>query len=265
MTGRAPAPDHPIPAWTPGRAVAGVDGCPAGWIAVYRWPGTDRPPEAKVHARFTEILADGNDPAVVGVDMPIGLPDRSGPGGRGPERLVRAFLGERQSSVFTVPSRAAVEAGIGLPDDAGYAAACRIAAETSEPPRRVSKQCFYLFPKIREIDALFGEQDLAGRVFEVHPEVAFWRLNGERAMPLPKKVKSRPNPPGLAERVDLLVRHGLPRALLEGPRPRGVGPDDLLDAAVVSLIAERIARSEATPFPNPPGRDERGRPIAIWA
>ena len=253
------------PALPPGTAVTGVDGCPAGWVAVTRWPGTDRAPDVSVHARFDTILDHPHAAAIVGVDMPIGLPETTGPGGRGPERLVRALLGERQSSVFTVPSRAAVHAGVDLSEREAYAAACAVAAATSEPPRKVSKQCFFLFPKIRELDALFGDRDLGTRVFEVHPEVAFWRLAGERPMRLPKKVKSRPNPPGLAERVDLLVRNGLPRALFDAPRPRGVGPDDLIDAAVVSLIAERIARGEARPFPDPPGRDERGRPIAIWA
>ena len=58
-----------------------------------------------------------------------------------------------------------------------YADACRIAFASSEPPRKVSKQLFMLAPKIREVDALLRDYAaLAGRVFEVHPEVAFWRL-----------------------------------------------------------------------------------------
>jgi predicted RNase H-like nuclease len=82
------------------------------------------------------------------------------------------FSGARQSSVFSVPSRAALAA-----ED--YADACRIAFASSEPPRKVSKQLFMLAPKIREVDALLRDDAaLAGAVFEVHPEVAFWRLNG---------------------------------------------------------------------------------------
>jgi len=34
------------------------------------------------------------------------------------------------------------------------AAACAAALATSDPPRKVSKQCFHIFPRIREIDAL---------------------------------------------------------------------------------------------------------------
>jgi len=32
------------------------------------------------------------------------------------------------------------------------------------------------------------DAEAAARVFEVHPEVAFWRLNGDRALDRPKKV-----------------------------------------------------------------------------
>ena len=74
--------------------------------------------------------------------------------------------------MFSVPSRAAIYAADyrrGLPDRAA----------TSEPPRKVSKQLFNIAPKIREVDeALRAPPDAAGRVFEVHPELAFWRLNG---------------------------------------------------------------------------------------
>ncbi len=104
--------------------------------------------------------------------MPIGLPERVGLGGRGAERAVRSFLGPRQSSVFSVPARAAVYA----PD---YPSACEAARAHSDPPRAVSKQCFHLFPKIREIDGLLrAEPALRGRIFESHPEVAFAVLAG---------------------------------------------------------------------------------------
>jgi predicted RNase H-like nuclease len=137
-------------------------------------------PSFAVAGDFSAVLSNASRPAVIAVDMPIGLPDRTGRGGRGPESAIRPLLGGRQSSVFSVPSRSAVMA-----ED--YREACRIALATSEPPRKVSKQCFHLFPKIREIDALMIPP-LQDRVFECHPELAFWRLAGEQAMALPKKV-----------------------------------------------------------------------------
>lgn len=237
--------------------VAGVDGCKAGWIAVLR--NLADPTDLHLHLfpAFADIAGFEPHLGIIAVDMPIGLPENLGSGGRGPEKAARKHLGERQSSVFTVPSRAAVY-------ETDYRQACFTAEKTSEPPKKVSKQCFYLFPKMREIDALMTPR-LEERVYEVHPELAFWRLNGETEMSLPKKVKSRANPAGLDQRQDLLVSKGLPSGFLDQKPPRGCGRDDLLDAAANSLIAERIFQGQAEPFPKDFRRDDRGLRMAIWA
>lgn len=236
--------------------LAGVDGCPAGWLAAFVRPDGE---EARVwvFARFSDVLAQGA--AVIAVDMPIGLPERVGIGGRAAENAVRPLLGARQSSVFSVPSRAAINA----PD---YREACRLALETSDPPRKVSRQLYMLAPKIREIDAcLRADPAAAARVFEVHPEVAFWRLNGERALSEPKKVKGRPYEPGLALRRKLLVAAGIAEREAAAKPPPGAGPDDLLDALACAVIARRLHKGIATPFPDPPPRDAAGLVTAIWA
>lgn len=237
--------------------VAGVDGCPGGWIAVFRCIDGSVEPTIKVFADFSSLLSAEEAPSIIAVDMPIGLPEKVGRGGRGPESAVRPLLGQRQSSVFSVPSRKAVYCE-------SYPEACRVALKTSDPPRKVSKQCFHLFPKIREIDRLM-DRALEERVYEVHPELAFWRLNGESPMSLPKKVKSRPSAPGLAERRACLEKFGFPSAFFEQVRPRGVGADDLMDAGVNAVVAERIYNSLAVPFPPTFKRDEKGLRIAIWA
>jgi predicted RNase H-like nuclease len=236
--------------------LAGVDGCPSGWmVALLR--GDEL--RLRVVPRFADVLAAAEQPAVVAVDMPLGLPERIGPLGRGPEALVRPLLGARQSSVFSVPSRTAVEA----PE---FRAACRIAAETSQPPRMMSKQLFNIAPKIREVDALLrADAASAKRVFEVHPEVGFWRLNGECAVGEPKKVKGRPYAPGLAQRRGLLVAAGIAGAAIDAGPPAGAAADDLLDALVCAVIARRVHAGLARPFPDPPLRDAYGLAIAIWA
>lgn len=237
--------------------LVGADGCPDGWIAAYVCADGDAL-QLRVVRRFIDILAAPEQPRIVAVDIPIGLPDRAGPGGREAERRVRPLLGERQSAVFSVPSRAAIEAPT-------YGEACRRALQTSDPPRKVSKQLFMLAPKIREVDAaLRAAPEEAGRVFEVHPEVAFWRLNGERALAVPKKVKGRPYAPGLALRRRLLVAAGFPLAARLAPPP-GAGPDDALDALACAAIARRLHRGIARPFPDPPPRDASGLVMAIWA
>ncbi|RWK64263.1 DUF429 domain-containing protein [Mesorhizobium sp.] len=247
----------------------GIDGCKAGWIAVRRDPGAA--PSVAVFPCFAALLDALPADATVAVDMPIGLPDLSQKGGRGPEALVRPLLGNRQSSVFAIPSRAALYAHTDgfTTIEAWYAAhrqASEVAKATSDPPRGVSIQAFGIFAKIREIDAvLIGRPELRRRVFESHPEVAFCRLNGDQAMRLPKKIKGAVNPAGMAERKALLCRHGYIRGFLDRTPPRGAAADDFLDAAAMMLIAGRIASGEARPFPDPPLADRFGIPVAIWA
>jgi len=238
--------------------LAGLDGCRAGWVAAFVRADGDEA-HARIVPRFADLFAAPQAPAVVAVDMPIGLPDRIGPGGRGPERAIRPLLGARQSSVFAVPPRAAIYA----PD---FAAACAAALAASEPPRKVSKQLFMIAPKIREVDEFLRVNPaLAGRVHEVHPELAFWRLNGERALAEPKKVKGVGHAPGLALRRRLLVAAGMPEHIVTATPPEGAGADDLLDALACAAIARRMHLGEARSFPDPPGRDTFGLPVAIWA
>ena len=238
--------------------LAGVDGCPGGWIAAFVRPAGDEGRLA-VFAHFTDVLAAPERPTIVAVDMPIGLPERAGAGGRAAENAVRPLLGARQSSVFSVPSRAAIYA-------TDYAQACQVAAETSDPPRKVSKQLFNIAPKIREVDAMLrADPQVAARVYEVHPEVAFWRLNGERALDEPKKVKSRPYSPGLALRRKLLEAATLPPALVAATPPKGAAADDAIDALACAAVTRRLHAGLARPFPDPPPRDAYGLPMAIWA
>ncbi|TGQ50105.1 DUF429 domain-containing protein [Mesorhizobium sp. M1C.F.Ca.ET.193.01.1.1] len=249
-------------------ALAGVDGCKAGWIAVHREAGAV--PSVALFPSFQALL-DALPDATIAVDMPIGLPDFSSRGGRGPEALVRPLLGARQSSVFAIPSRAALYADTSDFTTVGawYAAhrrASEIAKATSDPPRGVSIQAFGIFAKIREIDQLLiARPDLRGRVFESHPEVAFCRLNGGIAMMLPKKVKGAVNPAGMEERKALLRRHGYDKGFLDQAPPRGAASDDFLDAAAMMLIAGRIVSGEARPSPDPPLADRFGIQVAIWA
>ena len=244
--------------------IAGVDGCRAGWIVARRSLEGDRRIGITVAPRFEAVLDGAESPEFVAVDMPIGLPARIGAQGRGPERLVRAHLGARRSSVFTIPSRAAVEAQ-------DYPTACAIAAATSEPSRRISKQAFMLFGRIKEIDVLLRKPTACRapawreRVFEGHPELAFWRLNGERPLFHPKKIRGRLHAEGLQERRRILQTSGLPPSVVESLPPRGAGTDDLLDALALLLIAQRLRDGLAKSFPHPPGQDEHGLPIAIWA
>ncbi len=235
--------------------VIGIDGCPAGWIATLR-PLEGGAAERRLVADLASLLALP-DLAAIAIDMPIGLPDRIGPDGRGPEKALRPWLGARQSSVFSVPARPAVYA-------ADYAEANRLSLASSEPPRKVSKQCFFLFPKMRALDGLLrAHPGRAGLVHECHPEGAFMAMNGMKPLAHPKKVKGRVHGPGMDERLHLLMAvAGFDPAFLRDP-PRGSGLDDCLDSAACAWSAARIARGEAVAFPSRFERDSCGLPIVI--
>ena len=125
--------------------LAGVDGCPAGWIVAFVRPqGSEA--RLRIVPRFADVLAAPEAPAIIAVDMPIGLPERTGLGGRAAENAVRPLLGARQSPCF--PCQRGLRSTRTITADA-----CARALETSDPPRKVSKQLFNIAPRIREIDA----------------------------------------------------------------------------------------------------------------
>ena len=199
--------------------LAGVDGCRAGWIAAFVRPqgGEVR---LRVVPRFAEVTAAREAPAIIAVDIPIGLPEQAGRGGRTADNVARSLLGARKSSVFSVPSRRAVFAEVGPFDgqQSRYAAhqrACEVARETSVPPRSITIFAFGIFSKIREVDAVLrSDRALHSRVRETHPELAFWRLNAGRPLASAKKTKV-----GLALRRRLLIEAGLAPAMVNGAPP----------------------------------------------
>ena len=247
--------------------LAGVDGCPGGWLVAFGRPdGEVRAP--RIVRRFADIVAAEEAPAIIAIDVPIGLPAHSPAGGRAAERAVRALLGDRKSSVFRIPSRPAVEASVAAePADARerFFAACAIARETSDDRKGFAKQGFYILDKVAEVDAfLRGHKDDAGRVFETHPELAFVMMNGGAPLPLAKKVKSRVSPPGLELRRKLLRAAGIPNEVAAMKAPKGAGDDDLIDALACLVTARRIHAGLARPHPAEPPRDDYGLPMAIW-
>lgn len=249
--------------------VAGLDGCRGGWVAVLI-DGDTTSARAERIGLIGELFERTNTPQIVAVDMPIGLPERTGHGGRAPERLVRPNLGKRQSSVFSISSRSAVYLGVNeeIPESERYRLCCEKARATSDTRRAVAKQGYHIFPKIVEIDTILRTQDnLVTRVHECHPEVTFWAMNGKKPLDLSKKVRGQPHPPGMELRRRLLASKGFGASVLAPGKARElrVGEDDLLDACAASWTALRIANGQAMCFPDPPEHDAHGLPIAIRA
>ena len=196
----------------------GVDVARGGWIAVAVEDG--RFVDAVLERRFPALLERFRAAVVVGVDVPIGLPE---PGSRRRADVeARGLVGARRSSVFFTPSRIALEAPT-------YREARAVAPGTSA-------QGWALRTAI--LDA--GRVDDA-RVREVHPEVSFAVLAGQ-PLAFAKRTWN-----GHRERIRLLRRVGItiPDRLDAGL----AAADDVLDAAIAAWTATRIAREEHITFP----------------
>ena len=100
-------------------------------------------------------------------------------------------------------------------------------------------------------------------MIECHPEFSFCVLNGMHPMATPKKIRGRVNPEGIAERTALLTSLGFAPEFFRNAPPRGVAMDDRVDAAVNLLIAARHRDGQARTWPEAPGCDSHGIPIAI--
>lgn len=232
------------------RPAAGVDGCKGGWVSAVRRAGGVA---FSVHADLATLVAALPADAVIAIDIPVGLPERITGPGRAAEQAVRPLLKGKSASVFSMVARAAVMA------DASYEETCRIARALSSPPRAISRQGFNILPKVREVDlALRADPGLAARVHETHPEVVLTRLSGA---PVKESKKSAEG-----ERLRRSILNGSGLALPDRlPRLAGAAPDDLVDAAICLVSAERIAAGLARPHPSPPDVDAFGLPIAIRA
>jgi predicted RNase H-like nuclease len=210
--------------------VLGVDGCPGGWVGARL---VDDRLEVLVARRIDALVAAAGDVAVVGVDMPIGLPDSGGP--RAAEALARRRLPPgRKSSVFPTPMRAACEATTWAEANALNKEACG---------RGLSHQGFGLTRKIVEVDT-WVRSGPGVLVAEVHPEVSFAAIDPACV------VASKKTREGRAARVAALAAAGL--VLPEVARGPGYAVDDLLDACAVAWSARRVARGEAVSLPDPP-------------
>lgn len=222
--------------------VAGVDGCKGGWVMVRRYVerGTA---DFMIFQRWRDLPTTD----MVAVDIPIGLPD-TGP--RGCDKLARRKLGPRGASVFLGLRRPLLE----------FETYDQARAWAKEDGFGLSKQAWYLLPKIRELDETVTPAAQA-RIREAHPELAFLALQGS---PLEHSKKS---PEGQKTRMDLLRENGFGRITnwIDILNTEHTTADDLIDACALALSAQRMleGKGERLPADDPP-RDAKGLRMEIW-
>ena len=178
------------------------------------------------------------------IDMPKGLlSDKA----RKIEGLARQLLKGQASTVFNVPVVDAVFAG-------DYQDASAINHRMTG--KKLSKQAWYLCPKIKELDELLArEPSLSNLIYESHPELVFRLMAGTQ---LPKKKDSE----GLTARSALLERAGIPAtqlvsALMNRYSRSVCFADDAIDALVLLLLAH----SPSEDLDSESETDRRGTPI----
>jgi predicted RNase H-like nuclease len=206
-----------------------MDGCRGGWVLVTVPVGCDGDSVVEVVPDINHAIAllRSGELAAIGIDIPIGLPDR---GPRACDVEARKRVGRRSSSVFPAPLRCV----LGSPT---YEEAC--ARSLAACGRMLSKQVFGIVPKIEAVDAAIDPR-LQSVLVEVHPEVSFAAMAGR---PL---VHPKVTPDGRAERLELLRPKFGDVDTHTTARLRGAKPDDLLDAFATAWSARRMVSGRHT-------------------
>ena len=232
--------------------VAGVDGCKAGWFVAIASVTMENETNTScefslknvfVANAFTEVFSKTSDCKLVCVDIPIGLSDGDKP--RECDGAARELLrGRRASSVFPSPIRPCLSA-------VDYETASKLSFEYTG--KKLNKQTFALMKKIREVDDLMTPE-LQNRVREIHPEVLFWALNGQKSIELNKKTVI-----GQAQRHSLLqvIFTDIDSILVRAPIS-GYAMDDALDAIVAAWTAGQAVIGKAKTLPEKPPLDSKG-------
>lgn len=208
----------------------GIDAAGKNWVAV----ASDlRAYAAPTLLGLLEVADADGTVEVVGIDMPIGLPDGADP--RLADVQARQVVGPRWPSVFMTPPRTVLAAST---YETASAEARRVMG------KGISQQAWALRHRILEVDTVV--RSVHRRIFEVHPEVSFRTLAG-RHLPAAKSTWA-----GLEERRGLLAAEGFVLAADLGWPGQVAAPDDVLDAAVACWTAWRVAAGIAVAYPDPP-------------
>ena len=221
-----PNPNSAIQRQTPApRHWMGIDGCRGGWIIACL--KDDHPAEIHFIEALRAFLKKAPKDTVILIDMILYKPMVPNP--RPFDRFAKAQLGKWHSRVFPAPPQEALKAK-------DYPEACKHAFSLTG--KKISKQCYNLFPKIRVANHPSIPQE---QLIEYHPEIAFKQLNQNTVIEASKKTAL-----GRTLRRQLIASH-LPNNTLESlspslktlPQKNLWQTDDCLDALALALVAKQ--------------------------
>ena len=269
---------------TASRAAWGVDGCKAGWFwfkLTGRWPDISvadcdvARSDKDGRGGMNDIVEMATADDLILVDIPIGLPERSGRQAvlRACDADAREMVKPRWQSVFPVPVRPVLECLRGEED--WQRARQTLSSKHAVPKKekgRLQVQTFYIMDKIREVDDLLQASPTAKRlVRETHPEVCFRALHPEGKPMLSSKKKHD----GKEERRQVLaelwpgslaaLRAAREKARAAGLTSRDVAEDDMLDAMACALTSALILqdRGRLRKLSGEPGTDTKDLPMEM--
>lgn len=203
--------------------VAGVDGCPAGWIMVKYTSGTFY---HQIHQHFDELVSENPNLTRILIDIPVGLASPGYP--RTIDQKLREQLPGRGATVFNTPVRAAIYAP--------HFDAARF-VNKQMTGKSLSIQSLHLMDKIKQVDQyLITASRKTLKIYESHPELCFKSLNNGRTLLSKKSTKE-----GLRDRLLVLTKYEpsfkyLYQSILDSTLRKQVRRDDIVDALCLCLI-----------------------------
>lgn len=231
----------------PYRTLAGVIPCSSGWLAATaKLQGiTIAAEEPQTFPAFRDVLDYKPAFQVIALFAPIGLLDESAPKGRTCEREARQLLGRpRSSAIVSAPARPVLGSS-------------NFAEAVKRNGGHLNPISWKQLSRIAEVDG-----DIAPywqrTVFEVHPELSFFQLNGNQPLRY-----SKHSAVGREER-ELLLSAKVPgfERITDIRLPR-ITAAQLLDATACLWTARRIISRAVTRLPEFPEWDSQGLRMEI--
>ena len=198
----------------------GIDGCRGGWIIA--WLKDEQNAEIFVVESLQPFLEKTNKQAVILIDMILYKDNEITP--RPFDQLAKSQLGKWHTRVFPAPPKEALKTK-------NYLDACSLSF--SHSGKKISKQCYNLFPKIREAN---HPSIPAKQLIEYHPEIAFKQLNKNEAIEVSKKTEL-----GHILRKKVISNYliGDPLELQQIIKKKKLWQaDDVLDALALAIVAK---------------------------
>jgi predicted RNase H-like nuclease len=220
----------------PYKVVAGVTPWGTKWVvgSAKMHAATFAPEPAKVYDTFLEVLQERPSFSVIVINAPIGFMDNSESGTRTCDRQARSLLGRRGAAVHNAPTRD------------------QLMATDQVAGPGIDAVSATLLPRYREVAAEMSpyRQRI---VYEGHPELSFYQLNGNKPVRRSKKIEE-----GNLERRRILEKKmpGVDKILKS--ELKGVPMKHLLDAASLLWTARRVFGHAAIRLPSDAEWDSEG-------